>query len=128
MSQNNTFAFRLRVERTRAKLTQEQLAKKIDMSRNTINRIEAGELNPTITILEPLTKQFNCSTDYLLGFTDIRERAETVPKSISIRIQNLIDAICVDKTISKETKDEVSTLLNISKKLINEQNISQEPQ
>ena len=53
-------------------LTQEELAKKIDTSRSNIANYENNKNMPSIEILDKLSKLFNCSTDYLLGKSDIR--------------------------------------------------------
>ena len=53
-------------------LTQEELAKKIDTSRSNIANYENNKNMPSIEILDKLSKLFNCSTDYLLGKSDVR--------------------------------------------------------
>lgn len=53
-------------------LTQEELAKKIDTSRSNIANYENNKNMPSVEILNKLSKLFNCSTDYLLGKSDVR--------------------------------------------------------
>lgn len=53
-------------------LTQEELAKKIDTSRSNIANYENNKNMPSVEILDKLSKLFNCSTDYLLGKSDVR--------------------------------------------------------
>ena len=53
-------------------LTQDELAKKIDTSRSSIANYENDKNMPSVDILEKLAKLFNCTTDYLLGKSDIR--------------------------------------------------------
>lgn len=60
-------------------LTQEELAKKIDTSRSNIANYENNKNMPSIEILDKLSKLFNCSTDYLLGKSDVRN-----PEKINI--------------------------------------------
>ena len=57
-------------------LTQEDLAKKINTSRSNIANYENDKNMPSIDILEKLSKVFNCSIDYLLGKSDIRNPDE----------------------------------------------------
>lgn len=57
-------------------LTQEDLAKKINTSRSNIANYENDKNMPSIDILEKLSKIFNCSIDYLLGKSDIRNLEE----------------------------------------------------
>ena len=53
-------------------LTQEELAKKIDTSRSNIANYENNKNMPSVEILDKLSKLFNCSTDYLLGKSAVR--------------------------------------------------------
>lgn len=57
-------------------LTQDELAKKIDTSRSNIANYENDKNMPSVDILEKLAKLFNCTTDYLLGKSDIRNPEE----------------------------------------------------
>lgn len=53
-------------------LTQEELAKKIDTSRSNIANYENDKNMPSVEVLDKLAKAFNCSIDYLLGKSDLR--------------------------------------------------------
>lgn len=53
-------------------LTQEDLAKKIETSRSNIANYENDKNMPSIDVLDKLAKTFNCSIDYLLGKSDIK--------------------------------------------------------
>lgn len=59
-------------------LTQDELAKKIDTSRSNIANYENDKNMPSVDILEKLAKLFSCTTDYLLGKTDIRNSGEQI--------------------------------------------------
>lgn len=52
------------------KLTQDELAKKIETSRSNIANYENDKNMPSVDILEKISELFNVSTDYLLGKTD----------------------------------------------------------
>ena len=54
------------------KITQEELAIKINSSRSNIANYENNNNMPSVEILERLAKIFDVSTDYLLGKTDIK--------------------------------------------------------
>ena len=47
--------------RTAAKLTQESLAEKADLSRRFVQEIEAGSKSPTVTTVVRLKKALDCS-------------------------------------------------------------------
>lgn len=57
-------------------LTQEDLAKKIETSRSNIANYENDKNMPSIDVLDKLAKTFNCSIDYLLGKSDIKNPEE----------------------------------------------------
>lgn len=57
-------------------LTQEDLAKKIETSRSNIANYENDKNMPSIDVLDKLAKTFNCSIDYLLGKSDIKNPKE----------------------------------------------------
>ncbi len=52
--------------------TQEDLAKKINTSRSNIANYENDKNMPSIDVLNKLSEIFNCSIDYLLGKSDVR--------------------------------------------------------
>ncbi|MBQ8229325.1 MAG: helix-turn-helix transcriptional regulator [Clostridia bacterium] len=58
-------------------LTQQELAKSIDLSQSTISCWENGKRTPTVSALIKLCLLFNVSANYLLGLTDIRQRKVT---------------------------------------------------
>ena len=56
--------------RTTAKLTQESLAEKADLSRRFVQEIEAGSKSPTVTTVVRLKKALACSWNDLFVQTD----------------------------------------------------------
>lgn len=71
---NNIFnKFRLRDLRREENLTCTELAKKIDVSHQTISKWESGIKKPSQQNLKKLSAYFHVSSDYLLGLTDERE-------------------------------------------------------
>lgn len=65
-------------------LTQEELAKKIETSRSNIANYENDKNMPSIDVLDKLAKTFNCSIDYLLGKSDIKNPEVTSTMSDKI--------------------------------------------
>ena len=53
-------------------LTQQELGKKLNLSRSTIANYEQGTRIPSTNMLISLANYFNVSTDYLLGRTDLK--------------------------------------------------------
>ena len=59
-------------ERVRIGLTQEGLAEHLGVSRQTVLRWENGKTTPPTSAVYMMADLFGCSTDYLLGITDVR--------------------------------------------------------
>ncbi len=72
------FADRIKSERRKLGLTQEQLAKKLETSRQNITNWETGYNIPSVDLVNKLSDFFNCSTDYLLGRTNCRNINEQI--------------------------------------------------
>ncbi len=66
------FASRLNKELTERKINQEEFAKKIDISVGSLSNYRNGKNIPTGDIIVKIANEFNCSTDYLLGLTDLK--------------------------------------------------------
>ena len=72
----DAFDFGARLQKTRnlSGLTQEQLAKKLGISKQTISSYESNVKKPSILTARKLARALNCSLDYLLGL----ENSETI--------------------------------------------------
>lgn len=64
------FSTMLKQLRNSRHLTQEDLSKRLDLSRSRIGMYESGRREPDFETLELLADFFNVDTDYLLGRTD----------------------------------------------------------
>ncbi len=56
---------RLRVERAELRLTQQQLADAVGVSRQTINAIETGKFIPSTLLALKLARRFGCPVEVL---------------------------------------------------------------
>jgi len=63
---------RLRILREEIGLTQKELAEKMNIAKTTYNNYETGKREPDKETLKRFAAFFDCSIDYLLGFSDIR--------------------------------------------------------
>lgn len=61
-------------------ITQEELAKKLNLSKGIISLYEKEERKPSLEILVKLSEIFNCSIDYILCKSDIR-----MPEKVQIK-------------------------------------------
>lgn len=69
-------AERLRLKRKERKLTQEELAQKVNTTKATISNYENGYSSPSNDMLVDLAKALNTTTDYLLGLNNKENKAD----------------------------------------------------
>ncbi|KJS87724.1 MAG: hypothetical protein JM58_03415 [Peptococcaceae bacterium BICA1-8] len=62
---------KIRELREKHDLTQEQLAKKLEVSRQTIISIEVGRYNPSLILAYKLAQSFGCSIEDIFNFSDL---------------------------------------------------------
>ena len=65
------FSIKLKELREKAGFSQQALANKIGVSQSTIGMWESGKREPNFETTSKLADFFNCSTDYLLGKSDV---------------------------------------------------------
>lgn len=58
---------KIRILRERTNMTQSELAKRLSVTRSSVNAWESGLSVPTSVFIVELAKVFHVSTDYLLG-------------------------------------------------------------
>ena len=61
---------RIRELRLTAGITQTELARLIGVNQSAVGKYERAELEPNIELLKKLSNIFECSIDYLVGYTD----------------------------------------------------------
>lgn len=78
------FNERLKELRKEAKLSQQEFANRIGISKSSVNMYERGEREPGMDTLEAIADFFNVDMDYLFGNSDIKNkhRIPTVDPSI----------------------------------------------
>lgn len=69
------FAYKLKELRQAKKITQNQLAKELNVSQQTIGSWEVSRAEPNTEMINRLADYFNVTTDYLLGRNDTPEWA-----------------------------------------------------
>lgn len=62
---------RLKELRKEFNLTQEQLASKLGVSRQTIISIEVGKYNPSLVLAYKISQIFSCTIEDVFDFSDI---------------------------------------------------------
>lgn len=64
------FNLRLKMLRQQEKLTQQELADELGISKSSVNMYERGEREPGLDMLEAIADYFNVNLDYLMGKSD----------------------------------------------------------
>ena len=96
---------RIRELRASMALTQTQLAEKVGLNQTAIGKYERGELEPSLETLKKLSSIFECSIDYIIGFSDdfgnvtVYQRTDNVA-ALSVDEQKIIDAVRKSAPIS----------------------------
>lgn len=108
-----SFGITLKKLRQDNNLTQEELAKKIDTSRSNIANYENDKNMPSVDILEKLSKILNCSTDYLLG----KSKVKNIDDLESRKLEELKKQLQTKNISSSQTNELMNYLSNNSNKL-----------
>lgn len=69
--QCNKIGLKIKLERVKRSLSQEQLAELADLSRPTIGAIERGQKSPTFITLEAIAAAFGMSVQELCNFDNL---------------------------------------------------------
>ena len=86
--------------------TQEQVSSYLGITQSNLSKIENGERNFNMTLLDKLCLLYNCSPEYLLGETDFHENS-----SIAFRSDEKVDLNVVAKM------NEITGFLRLLRKL-----------
>ena len=86
--------------------TQEQVSNYLGITQSNLSKIENGDRNFNMTLLDKLCLLYNCSPEYLLGETDIHEKS-----SIAFRSDEKVDLNVIAKM------NEITGYLKLLRKL-----------
>ena len=64
-------SLKIRLERQKRKLSQEQLALSSELNKNTINKVENGEVSPSIDTLEKIAGVFGMTFNELVDVSKV---------------------------------------------------------
>jgi len=99
-----TLGERLKKLRLENNITQDDVAKSVNISRSNINNIENNANYPSVDLLSKLASFYNVSLDYLLGKTEIKNEEE---------LRNIKFANNGGLDVSELTPEEVLELQNL---------------
>lgn len=96
--------------RSKFKFTQAQLAEKLGISQQSINKYENQNAEPDIQTLKNLADLFNTSIDYLVGHTEINHKIEKTEKYDLNNDE--INLIIGYRILNKSEKDSLHCIIN----------------
>ena len=101
---------RIKILRKELKLTQEELALKLGLKgKSSIANYEKGTISPSDDIKLQMSKLFNCSIDYLMGVSDVRNSQKVDLNQLDIAFATGIKGL--NKENQKIAKDIIEGLL-----------------
>lgn len=71
------FKDRLKKLRENEKMTQQELANKIGVTRTAISTYENGTREPLLVKVKKIAEIFDCSIDFLVGTSDVKSKADS---------------------------------------------------
>lgn len=106
---DNTFSVRTKELMKSKRVTQTELAEAIQITQATLSRNLSGVHRPKAEVVEKIASFFNVSSDYLLGYSDVRKTQDRTP--------NLQFALHgYENSLSDDDKE---MILSLAKKLAN---------
>lgn len=107
------FSSRLRNLRSEMKLTQKELAEKLNMQNTAISKYELGEREPDIENLNKIAEFFGCSTDYLLGRTDNRSNEDKAQNDSAV-FTRAAHKVGHDGPLTDEEEEKIALAIKIA--------------
>ncbi|MGN1343012.1 MAG: helix-turn-helix domain-containing protein [Traorella sp.] len=90
---------RLKQLRKESKITQEQLAKYLDVDQTMITKLENGTRSLNVTLIEKICNLFGCSDAYLMGEDDTYLPLNFSFRSNEIQTEDLKSIAAVNKIV-----------------------------
>lgn len=122
------YSDRLKKLRNNKKLSQQQLADRLELNRSTYSRYELGQTQPDYDTLTLLADFYEVTTDYILGRSNTPELTEKDERDIVKKLESILDSMDSDTALAfdgepmdDETKDlvreAIESNLRLTKKL-----------
>lgn len=111
-----SLGLRIKELRKELKLTQKDMASKLEIDHTTISKWEADVYEPDTTTLSKLADLFDVDTDYLLGRTSVRKKPETNMSFYGGSKNYTPDEIAVMEATLKAYREQVQKMKDDEKK------------
>ena len=111
------FGDRLKSLRNRKGLSQAEFAKQIGVSKSSVNMYERGEREPNFETLESIADYFNVDLDYLMGKSEIENRAKATIIPLRSNDRNILrlagrDGSYLERTLTDDQVKMLTMLLD----------------
>lgn len=109
-----TFPERLRKLRIERGWSQEELGRRINVTKVSVSGYEKGKRNPDTDTLQKIADVFGVSVDYLLGRSDVREPGATIPddQRVSDQERKLLETV---RDLSPDKQEQVTQFADFLK-------------
>lgn len=97
--EGNTKSIRLKQLRKESKITQEQLAKYLDVDQSMITKMENGTRSLNVSLIEKICSLFGCSEAYLMGEDDAYIPLNFAFRANGIETEDLESIAVVNKIV-----------------------------
>ena len=104
---------RIKFLREELNMTQQELANKLNGAKSTVAMYEKGDRKPSMEILLRLSDIFDCSIDYILGKSDIRNPEEL--KNVKFANATGLDTAGLDKEDLEELQRQIEYMKKLKK-------------
>ena len=105
---------RIKFLREELNMTQQELANKLNGAKSTVAMYEKGDRKPSMEILLKLSDIFDCSIDYILGKSNIRNPEEL--KNVKFANATGLDTAGLDKEDLEELQRQIEYMKKLKKK------------
>lgn len=106
---DNTLENRLKILRKENKYTQEDVAKKLGLTKSAYGYYEQGKTVPDAHTISKLANIFDVSTDYILGLTDEKNPKKEINNATTIAAHRLGDV----EQLPDDAIDEINNYIDL---------------
>ena len=104
---------RIKFLREELNMTQQELANKLNGAKSTVAMYEKGDRKPSMEILLRLSDIFDCSIDYILGKSDIKNPEEL--KNVKFANSSGLDTEGLDEEDLEELQRQIEYMKKLKK-------------
>ncbi len=113
MDDKNILKIRLKTLRSELKLTQEDIAKKVGLTKSAYGYYEQGKTIPDAQMIAKLSEIFNVTSDYLLGISNAKSNNIINKKDDTKTDERILNIINKIKNMDEKSKEKAIKMLDL---------------